>query len=98
MSDARRKNGREQAKEARLAVLVPSAKAVPMLEGIRKAEDAGLVIASNKRLDRAASQREELRERIADFSCWTGTMVAYEEPGKKLGKQSKTIAVIAEKP
>ena len=56
-----------------------------MLEALRRADKAGLVIASNKRLSQALVGSEEWRRIRTVFACWSGTMAAYEEPGRKLG-------------
>jgi hypothetical protein len=69
-----------------LAVLVKSASGVPMEEALRRADDAGLVIASNKRLSQALVGSDEWQSLGEAFACWSGTMVAYEKPGTALGK------------
>lgn len=51
-----------------------------------KADEAGLVIASNKRLGKALVGSNEWRGICDVFGCWTGTMTAYEKPDQKLGK------------
>jgi len=54
-------------------------------ESIMKVGEAGRVIASNLRTDKALAGEE--RGLISDaFSCWTGTMAAYVEPGKAFNK------------
>jgi len=78
--------GNERLRGPNLAVLVKSASGVPMEEALRRADDAGLVIASNKRIDRALTSSEGWKSIIDAFPLWTGTLVAYEEPGKRFGK------------
>ena len=47
---------------------------------------AGLdILASNKTMDRVLPHAEELGLPSALFPCWTGTFIAHEKPGKKLG-------------
>lgn len=69
-----------------LAVFVKRANGVPMEEALAKADEAGLVIASNKRLSKALVGSNEWRDICDVFGCWTGTMTAYEKPDQKLGK------------
>jgi len=57
-----------------------------MEEAIRRADEAGLVIASNKRMCQALVGSEEWQSVTSGLACWTGTMTAYEEPGKPFGK------------
>ena len=66
----------------RLAALIPRQDGVPMEEAIAKADEAGLAIASNKSLSLAMLGSEEQRA----LPCWTGTMAAYEKPGRKVGR------------
>ena len=70
-----------------LAILVNRRKdsGVPMEEALLRADDAGWVMASNRRLGSALVGSEEFRGLMAAFACWSGTMVGYDEPGKKLG-------------
>jgi len=53
---------------------------------LAKANDAGLVIASNKRLSKALVGSDEWRSIREVFACWSGTMTAYDKPDQKLGK------------
>ncbi|NYZ73788.1 hypothetical protein H0O00_01470 [Candidatus Micrarchaeota archaeon] len=57
-----------------------------MEEALRRADEAGLVIASNKRMSKALVGSDEWQSIREAFACWNGTMTAYDEPGKKLGK------------
>jgi|SRR5208283_4844389 len=67
-----------------LAIFVKRVDGIPIEEAISKA--AGLVIASNKRLDKALVGSGEW-EGIRDaFACWSGTMVGYDKPDQELGK------------
>ena len=68
-----------------LAVFIKNENGVPMEEAIRRAGEAGVVMASNKRMAKALDSREWVGVREG-LSCWTGTMVAYEEPEKAFGK------------
>ena len=69
-----------------LAVLVKRLNGVPMEEALAKADEKGLVIASNKRLSKALVGSDEWLGIREVFACWSGTMTAYDKPGKKLGK------------
>jgi hypothetical protein len=84
-------DGRERLRGPSLAMLVKSANRVPMEEALRRADEAGLVIASNKRIDQALYSSEGWKSKvwksiIDAFPLWTGTLVAYEEPGRCFGK------------
>ncbi len=57
-----------------------------MEEALRRADEAGLVIASNKRLSKALVGSDKWRGIIRALPCWSGTMTAYEEPNKRIGK------------
>ncbi|MFN7991630.1 MAG: hypothetical protein U0R44_05725 [Candidatus Micrarchaeia archaeon] len=57
-----------------------------MEEALAKADEAGLVIASNKRLSQALVGSDEYLNIREVFDCWTGTMTAYTKPDQKLGK------------
>ncbi len=57
---------------------------LPFKEAIRAVDSCKRVIASNKRLSRALNSNEWSRIKDA-FPCWSGTMVAYEEPDKGFG-------------
>lgn len=74
-----------------LAVLVKSANGVPMEEALRVADEAGLVIASNKRIDQALNSSEGWKPIVDAFPVWTGTLVAYDEPGRRFGKTFEFI-------
>ncbi len=69
-----------------LAVLAKFTNRIPFEEGLRKANDQKLVIASNKRLSNALVGSDEWQRIQAAFLCWSGTMTAYEVPGKKFGQ------------
>lgn len=63
-----------------------------MEEALQRVDEEGLVIASNARLSRAILehgnwQDDNWQEISKAFPCWSGTMAAYDSPGKKLGKQ-----------
>ncbi len=55
-----------------------------MEEAIRRADDAGLVMAPNGRMSQAL-RCDEWRRLEGLFGCWTGTMVGYDLPDKRLG-------------
>ncbi len=71
-----------------LVVLVAYANKVPSEEGLRLADERGLVIASSKRMDKALVGSDEWQQpnvRPA-LPAWTGTYTGYDKVGKKLGK------------
>jgi len=68
----------------RMAVVIEAYPGVPMMEGPRRADEANLVMVSNKRMSRATSQ--EWQGISKAFRLWTGTMTGYAEPEKKLGQ------------
>jgi hypothetical protein len=91
MGPQRLANGKERVRSPNLAVLLNNANGVPMEEALQRADEAGLVIASNKRIDRALYSSEGWKSKvwksiIDAFPLWTGTLVAYEEPGVRFGK------------
>ena len=57
-----------------------------MEEAIRRADEAGLVIASSKRLSQALVGSGEWNGIAEAFPCWSGTMAAYGKPDQALGK------------
>jgi hypothetical protein len=77
---------KERVRDPNLAILVKRADGVPMEEALAKGDEAGLVIASNKRLSKALVGSDEWRDIREVFACWTGTMTAYDKPDQKLGK------------
>ena len=77
---------KERVRGPKLAILVKRANGVPFVEGLRMAEEKGLVIASHARLDKALNETGEWKSISDVFACWSGTMTGYEKPGKKLGK------------
>ncbi|MBN1170026.1 hypothetical protein JXA56_03300 [Candidatus Micrarchaeota archaeon] len=86
MSTATAEKKPERIRGSSLAVLVKYSNNVPFEEGLRKANDQNLVIASSKRLSQALLEFNEWRGIEAALPCWTGTMTGYEAPGKKFGK------------
>ena len=57
-----------------------------MEEALRMADEAGLVIASNRRLSKALLESEEWCSELRGlFTLWSGTMAAYDRPGQKIG-------------
>lgn len=87
-ANTQRKNadGKERIRGSRLAVLVKRSEGVPFVEGLRMADEKGLVIASNKRLDSADIDYRVWEKIRKAFSCWSGTMTAYKKPYEELGK------------
>ena len=57
-----------------------------MESALALADEANRVIASNLSLDRVLVGSDRWLAIEKAFPCWTGTLVAYEEPGKKFGK------------
>ena len=78
-----------------LALVMPQAEGIRMFEAVRAADKTGLVLPSSRRLDRALAGSEEWREIMPVFSCWSGTMAAYDEPNKALGKVIQYLDVIS---
>ena len=71
-------------------LFVKNRRGVPMEEALRSADAEGLTLVSCRRLDEALIPGKDDRKWIGmheAFPSWTGTMVAYEEPGKKLGSE-----------
>jgi hypothetical protein len=64
-----------------LSVFIPSSPGVPMEEAIRRADEAGVVIASNKAIDSILASEGWVAIKDA-LPCWTGTMAGYIEPGR----------------
>lgn len=76
----------DSAPRTRLAVFASIYLSAPMEEMLRKAGEAGMVIASNKRIGQALVGSDEWRTISEIFPCLTGTLVGYDEPHRKLGK------------
>lgn len=72
-----------QAPLPKLAVFIRANDGVPFEDGWDRAKDEGIILASNKRLAQALATKEwkALEEALP---CHSGTMTAYDEPGKKL--------------
>ncbi len=83
---AQRIPAKERIRGPGLAVLVKRGNGVPMEEALRRADEAGAVIASNKRLGKALVGSDEWSGIDRAFPCWSGTMAAYDKPDKKIGK------------
>lgn len=78
-------NKHERIRGPNLDLLIKHSSMAPFEEGMRKADEQNLVIASSLRLS------QELR--IIGYTgfedmcgCWAGTMTGYEKPGKGFGK------------
>jgi len=69
-----------------LAVLIRTENRVPMEEALLRAKETKTLIASNRRMERALINSQEWQDVRDGLPCWTGTIVAYEEPGKAFGK------------
>ena len=69
-----------------LEVLIPYKPGATMEEALKRAEKEKRVIASNIRLDQALVGSDEWKNIEAALWCWSGTMTAYEKPGKNFGK------------
>jgi hypothetical protein len=77
-----------------LAVFIKRKEGVPMEDAIRRADEAGLVMASNKRLSNALVGSEGCRS-ISDAPCWwTGTMTGYVKPGRTFRQETERISSI----
>jgi len=84
----------EMSKHSNLSILFPHSKKVPFEEGLRRANEQNLILASNKRLSIALTV-ERTWDLMGQVSgCWTGTMAGYEKPGKEF---DKTIEYVDEK-
>jgi hypothetical protein len=86
MDVAQQVSGKERVRGQKLVVFIKGYQGVPMEEALRRADDAGVVVASNKRISQALIGSEEWRGIREVFVCWSGTMAAYDEPDRKLGK------------
>src|SRR5271157_5462748 len=86
MTVAAQVSGKERMRGPNLAVLVKRSDGVPMEEALTKADAAGAVIASSKRLSKALVGSDEWQGIREVFACWSGTMTAYDTPNQKLGK------------
>jgi len=77
--------------KTKLEAFVKRVNGIPADEAIMKADKAGVVIASNKRLDQALVGSEEGETIIDALPCWSGTMTAYTKPGQKFGSAIEYI-------
>ncbi|MCX6773835.1 MAG: hypothetical protein NTY68_02440 [Candidatus Micrarchaeota archaeon] len=63
--------------------------ALSMEDALRKADEAGRVIASNKKISKYSwwmgNMGHETKEGRNILNCWTGTMAAYDKPDQKIG-------------
>ncbi len=76
----------ERIRGPNLKVLVKRADGASYRKALELADQGNLVLAPNKRMTKALVETEEWKSMTEAFSCWTGTMTGYTEPGKKLGK------------
>lgn len=76
---------KERIRGEKLAILIDRNHGVPFEDGLARVNSENRVMASNSRISKAVFGKGE-RHKIRS-SYWTGTMVAYVEPGKKLGEQ-----------
>lgn len=84
-------SGKENVTCPKLAILISRSAGIPMEEALIKANEAAVVIASNKRLSKALNESNEWRNIRTVFTCWSGTMTGYDIPNKKLGKNIEYI-------
>ncbi|NYZ74120.1 hypothetical protein H0O00_03180 [Candidatus Micrarchaeota archaeon] len=77
-----------------LAVFITLANGVPMEEALRRADEAGLIIASNKRLSQALVGSDEWQNIRAGLACWTGTMTGYVQAGRAFRQETERISSI----
>lgn len=85
-----RSSNQERIRGPTIARLVKSDPGAPFVEGIAKADEKKRIICSNTRLTYALFEGEDHRAKDA-FPCWTGTIAAYDMPGKKLGKKIESV-------
>jgi len=69
-----------------LEVFIPNKPGATMEQVLARAEKEKRVIASNKRMDQALVESDEWKSIRNALWCWSGTMSAYEKPGKKFEK------------
>jgi len=69
--------------------IIPSQRGVPMIEAIMKADEAGLVMATNRKIDTALDDNELMLLIWKAFPCWTGTMTGYVEAGRSFREAGK---------
>jgi len=77
---------RESIRGSNLSVFFTKNNGVPVEEILRLTDEKNLVIASNKQIDQALQGSEDWKLMQKIVPCWTGTMTAYEEPGKPFGR------------
>jgi len=84
-------SGKERTRGPNLAVFVARRFGVPMEEALVRANEAGVVIASNKRLGQAriGGELETIKEALA---CWSGTMTGYVEPDRTFREAAEKIS------
>lgn len=70
----------------RIDVLVTAERGITAEEAFRKAGEKNLVVVSNKTWDSLLVGSDEWKKAREALTVWTGTMVAYAEPDKALGK------------
>ena len=91
MADAVHVSGKGRIRGPNLAALVRMPAGAPMEEVILKADEAGAVIASNKRLSQALIDSVSWHRISEAFGCWTGTMTAYIGPGERFGRSVECV-------
>jgi hypothetical protein len=96
MAVAAQASVKDRARGSNLAVFVKCSDGVPMEEALRRADDAGLVIASNKRLSQALVGSDAWQSIAAALPCWTGTMAGHVKPGRTFRQETERISSIDE--
>jgi hypothetical protein len=85
-----RKQAETPAYHSPLSVLIPKPPGVPMEEAIRRADESGVVIASNIQIDskHTGDEWETIKDAIPG---WTGTMACYVEPDKSFREAGEWV-------
>ncbi len=91
MAQAQRNTQNERIRGPNLSGFIKTTPGVPFEEGLMRVEAENRVMASNSRLSKALLGSGEWKSIREVFPCWSGTMAAYVEPGRKLGKQVEYV-------
>jgi len=78
-------NNDKKSKNSKLITLAKRQR-LPFVEGLRRAKEKGLVLASNIKIDNTLNGMGGFGHIDEIVICWSGTLTAYVQPGKKLGK------------
>jgi hypothetical protein len=86
-----------------LSLFVKGSPGVPFEEGLAKADDEDRVLIPSVKLSKFCVPPLESRRTFPGYDlikqglpCWSGTMTAYVEPGKKLGKRVEAADQVSE--